>query len=84
MKLDTTTTLVRSGVFRLTRNPMYLGLLLILLAWALFLGSGWSLLGPVVFVIYLNRFQILPEERVLAAKFGVEYAAYRKCVRRWI
>ena len=84
MKLEKVSALVCSGVYRLTRNPMYLGSVLILVAWAVYLSSAWSLLGPVAFVLYMNRFQIAPEERVLASKFGDRYAAYRAKVRRWI
>jgi protein-S-isoprenylcysteine O-methyltransferase Ste14 len=84
MKPETTTSLVRSGVYRLTRNPMYVGLLFLLVAWAVFLSSGWSLLGPLAFVLYMNRFQIAPEERALSAMFGTEYSAYKSTVRRWL
>lgn len=79
-----TTALVTTGVFRWTRNPMYLGLTMVLLGWAAFLVSAWALLGPVVFVLYITRFQVAPEERILSAKFGEEYAAYRSRVRRWL
>lgn len=75
---------VTSGVYRITRNPMYLGMALILLAWAVFLSSAWALLGPLMFVLYITRFQIKPEERVLAALFGSSYADYRASVRRWL
>ena len=73
-----------SGVYRITRNPMYLGLLLILIAWAVFLSSAWLLLGPLTFVLYMNRFQIGPEERALSAMFGNSYAEYKARVRRWL
>lgn len=76
--------LVRSGIYRVTRNPMYLGLLLVLSGWALNLGNPWALAGPVFFKLYIDRFQIVPEERVLTAKFGAEYADYVAKVRRWI
>ena len=84
MKPETTTSLVCSGIYRLTRNPMYAGLLFVLVAWAVFLSSGWSLLGPLAFVLYINRFQIAPEERALSAMFGTEYSAYKSTVRRWL
>ncbi len=77
-------TLVAAGVFAMSRNPMYLSLLSLLLAWAVFLASPWALAGPVVFVTYMNRFQIVPEEHALAELFGAEYAAYRARVRRWL
>ena len=84
MKPETTTSLVCSGIYRLTRNPMYLGLLFVLVAWAVFLSSAWALLGPLAFVLYINRFQITPEERALSAMFGTAYSAYRSTVRRWL
>lgn len=84
MKPESTSALVRSGVYRLTRNPMYLGMLFVLIAWAVFLFSAWALLGPAVFVLYMDRFQIGPEERVLSAMFGAEYLAYMSRVRRWL
>jgi protein-S-isoprenylcysteine O-methyltransferase Ste14 len=84
MQPEAASALVVGGVYRLTRNPMYLGLTFALLAWAAFLWSAWALLGPVVFVAYIARFQIAPEERVLATLFGAEYAAYKAKVRRWL
>ena len=83
-KPENSTALVTSGIFRFTRNPMYVGLTLVLLGWAAFLCSAWALLGPVVFVVYINRFQISPEERVLSAKFGAAYTEYTARVRRWL
>jgi protein-S-isoprenylcysteine O-methyltransferase Ste14 len=79
-----TSALVSSGVFRFTRNPMYLGLLCFLIAWAAFLSSAWALCGPAAFVAYIGRFQIAPEERALSAQFGAKYAAYQAQVRRWL
>jgi protein-S-isoprenylcysteine O-methyltransferase Ste14 len=76
--------LVDSGVYRITRNPMYVGLACVLVAWAVFLSSPWALLGPLAFVLYIGRFQIGPEERALEKLFGSEYAAYRARVRRWL
>ena len=58
--------IVTSGIYRMTRNPMYLGFLLWLVAWAVYLGNPLALAGPVAFVVYMNRFQIGPEERILA------------------
>ena len=81
---ENSTVLVTSGIFRITRNPMYVGLTLVLLGWAAFLSSGWGLLGPVVFALYINCFQIAPEERVLSAKFGEAYTRYTARVRRWL
>lgn len=84
MRPHETTSLVTSGIFRWTRNPMYVGLTVVLLGWAAFLSAAWSLLGPVLFVLYVNRFQIQPEERVLTELFGAEYENYARRVRRWL
>lgn len=84
MKPEATSALVSSGIYRVTRNPMYVGLLIDLVAWAVFLSSAWALLGPVFFLSYISRFQIAPEERALDALFGVEYSDYKSKVRRWL
>jgi protein-S-isoprenylcysteine O-methyltransferase Ste14 len=81
---DKASSLVNSGVYRITRNPMYVGLSFVLLAWAVFLSSAWALLGPVAFVLYIGRFQIAPEERALAKLFGKEYTDYQARVHRWL
>jgi protein-S-isoprenylcysteine O-methyltransferase Ste14 len=83
-KPEQTSSLVSSGVYRVTRNPMYVGLLCVLVAWAVFLSSAWALLGPVAFVLYITRFQIEPEERALAKLFASEYTDYQAKVRRWL
>lgn len=75
---------VSHGIYRWTRNPMYLGLLLALAGWAVFLANAATLAALPAFVIWMNRFQIGPEERVLAAKFGPAYASYSARVRRWL
>jgi protein-S-isoprenylcysteine O-methyltransferase Ste14 len=77
-------TLVTVGIYRVTRNPMYVGLALLMLGWAAYLGSAWGFPGPVLFVLYMNRFQIKPEERVLRDNFGEDYEAYAARVRRWL
>ena len=76
--------MVTNGIYGFTRNPMYLGLALILLGLAVFLASPWALLGPVGFVAFITRFQIRPEERALQARFGAAYTAYCARVRRWV
>jgi protein-S-isoprenylcysteine O-methyltransferase Ste14 len=83
-KPGSTSYLVRSSVYNRTRNPMYVGFLLILFAWAIFLASAPALLLIPVFIIYMNFFQIRPEERALAARFGREFESYTAQVRRWI
>jgi protein-S-isoprenylcysteine O-methyltransferase Ste14 len=84
LKPETSAALVSTGVYSFTRNPMYLGMVLGLLGWAVYLSSIWALLGPVLFVLYITRFQIVPEERVLDRLFGAPFAAYKKRVRRWL
>jgi len=76
--------LVTDGVYRATRNPMYFALLCVLLAWWCYLTNVWSLTGCVLFILYMNRFQIEPEERVLEEMFGDAFIAYKREVRRWI
>ena len=75
--------LVVGGVYDLSRNPMYLGLLLVLLAWGLYLGNAFNTLTAALFVAYMNRYQIRPEERVLEAKYGAAYRQYCTLVRLW-
>lgn len=84
MKPQSTSSLVTTGVYGFTRNPMYLGLLFVLVAWAAFLFSPWTLLGPLGFVFYMNRFQIEPEEKALATLFGAAFTTYKTKVRRWL
>jgi protein-S-isoprenylcysteine O-methyltransferase Ste14 len=79
-----TVALVTGGAYRYTRNPMYLGWSLLLTAWSIWLASPWTLAGPVFFVLYIDRCQIVPEERMLAERFGAEYTAYQERVRRWL
>jgi protein-S-isoprenylcysteine O-methyltransferase Ste14 len=76
--------LVTSGIYRYSRNPMYVGFALFLVAFSALLGSPWSLLGVFAFVLYMNRFQIEPEERALVMLFGEEFVRYKESVRRWV
>lgn len=78
------TSIVTTGVYRLSRNPMYVGFLLMLAAWGVFLANVLSVLLLPLFVVYLNRFQIISEENALLAKFGDDYARYLRSVRRWV
>ena len=82
--LSIATSLVSSGIYRVTRNPMYVGIVFVLIAWAVFLSCIWALLGPLAFVLYISRFQISREEEALAARFGSEYSSYKERVRRWL
>lgn len=81
---ERTSTLVTSGLYSLSRNPMYLGYSLILTAAAVYTHNPVMLLWVIGFVVYLNRFQILPEEMILLHKFGGEFSEYVRRVRRWI
>ena len=81
---DKATAIVTVGVYQWTRNPMYLGLLGILSGWGVFLGNFLSLACLPAFVLYMNRFQIGPEERAMDSIFGNAYRAYKNSVRRWI
>lgn len=76
--------IVSGGVYRLSRNPMYLGFLLALTGWAVYLSNAGAALLLPAFVAYMTRFQIEPEERALLAKFGSEFAQYMSRVRRWL
>jgi protein-S-isoprenylcysteine O-methyltransferase Ste14 len=84
LKPETSAALVSTGVYSFTRNPMYLGMVLLLFAWALYLTSILSLAGPAFFALYITRFQIVPEERVLDGLFGPSFVEYKKRVRRWL
>lgn len=75
--------LVTGGLYRLSRNPMYLGLLCWTMALACYLGGLWVWLGPLLLWGWLSRWQIVPEERALQARFGDGYADYCRRVRRW-
>jgi protein-S-isoprenylcysteine O-methyltransferase Ste14 len=84
MTPEASSALVVAGIFRWTRNPMYLGMLVVLIAWALWLSNALAFIVLPLFVAYLNRFQILPEERALQARFGAEFERYCRSVRRWL
>lgn len=77
-------TLVTTGLYRWTRNPMYLGQTLLLAAWALFLDRGAAFLAVPVFVAYITRFQIQPEEAMLSRRFPGLYSSFCEQTRRWI
>ena len=76
--------LVTGGIFRITRNPLYLSMLLLLVAYAIRLDSWLEWLGPALFAGYVTRFQIIPEERFLTAKFGDTFLTYKRRTRRWL
>ena len=82
--IDTASALVTEGIYAFTRNPMYLGLALLLTGWAVDLGSLCAAIGPPLFVVLIQRFQIRPEEHALRAKFGDDYERYTRRVGRWL
>src|SRR3990167_2917326 len=84
LKPDSASAMVSTGVYRMSRNPMYVGFLLLLVAWGFYLFNVWAFLGVVGFVAYINRFQIVPEERAMLKLFGSEFERYSNSVRRWI
>lgn len=84
LRPDEASAIVTDGIFRHTRNPMYLGMLLMLFGWAAYLASPASLFGPLLFVIYITRFQILPEERMLRARFEDRSDTYFRATPRWL
>ena len=83
-KPQSSSSLVRRGIYGLTRNPMYLGFLLILAGWATAMGSFVAFMALPAFVVYMNRFQIEPEERALTSIFGDDFKKYCSEARRWV
>jgi protein-S-isoprenylcysteine O-methyltransferase Ste14 len=83
-KPGSASSLVRTGIYRHTRNPMYFGFLLVLIGCAILVANFAAFLVLPVFIIYMNRFQIEPEERALMAIFGNEFKDYCRAVRRWV
>ncbi|MFT7683083.1 MAG: protein-S-isoprenylcysteine O-methyltransferase Ste14 [Moritella dasanensis] len=84
LKPETASLLVTSGVYKYSRNPMYVGLVLLLLAWNVYLSTPLSLFGIMGFILYMNRYQIKPEESALTTLFGSEFTTYQAQVRRWL
>lgn len=84
LKPQKASALVTSGIYQFTRNPMYVGLAALLCAWAIYLGSLWAMLLVGVYVLYIQRFQIIPEEKVLFALFKEDFTQYKSQVRRWL
>jgi protein-S-isoprenylcysteine O-methyltransferase Ste14 len=76
--------LVVSDVYARSRNPMYLGFLLMLVGWAIFLSNALAFFFLPAFILYMNRFQIKPEERALTSLFGQAFIAYKSRVRKWL
>lgn len=84
LRPELTTALVTSGLYRFSRNPIYVGFVLILLGWGFYLRNPASLLCVFGFILYMNRFQIEPEEKSLERKFGDEFERYKRNVNRWL
>jgi protein-S-isoprenylcysteine O-methyltransferase Ste14 len=84
LKPDTASTLVTSGIYQFTRNPMYVGFVAFLFAWASFLGSVWSVALIAVYIAFIQRFQIMPEERALTKIFKDGFVDYKAQVRPWL
>jgi protein-S-isoprenylcysteine O-methyltransferase Ste14 len=79
-----TSYLVSGGIYRITRNPMYLGMQLIIIAAIFKFGNLYSFISLPAFIFYITQFQIKPEERIIERIFGEEYILYKKKVRRWL
>ena len=84
LKPSDTTVLVTEGMYRYSRNPMYLGLLLITIASTIWFGTWFGIIINILFIFLINFLQIIPEEEALLEIFGEEYEDYKKNVRRWI
>ena len=84
LRPESTSALVTSGFYRVTRNPMYLGMGLLLTAWAIWLGHPGNVIPIAAYVWLITRYQIAPEERAMEAQFGEAYRNYKRKVRRWI
>ncbi len=84
LKPSNSTALVTEGMYRYSRNPMYLGLLLITIASTIWFGTWSGIIINIVFIFLINFLQIIPEEEALLEIFGEEYEEYKKNVRRWI
>jgi protein-S-isoprenylcysteine O-methyltransferase Ste14 len=84
LKPNTASALVTSGIYQFTRNPMYVGFVSFLFAWASYLGSAWGVVLIMIYVAYIQRFQIVPEERALTTLFKDEFSNYKKQVCTWL
>jgi len=77
-------TLVTTGIYQYTRNPMYLGMLCVLLAWGMLLANGFAMMLAILFIPAMNFLQIIPEERAMELNFREHYTTYKAKVRRWL
>ena len=81
---ETPSKLITTGMFKFSRNPNYLGMVVMLVGIAVFLGSLIPFVVPIVFFILINKFNVAVEEKILKKKFGKKYLNYQKKVRRWL
>lgn len=81
---EKTSSLVTSGVLKISRNPMYVAMAFFLFGFSFLLSSLLTVFLVSVFFVYMNRFQIEPEERIMSQKFGDEFLRYKENVRRWL
>ena len=84
IQFEETNRLVTSGIFKYSRNPMYLGMLMIIISTSIFYLNIYSILTPFLFVFWINKFQIKREEIFLTEKFGKEYLSYKNKTRKWL
>lgn len=84
LKPETASRLVSTGLYRFSRNPMYLGILIVLIAWALWLANWFIFIGPALFVAFITKFQIIPEEQALEKLFPEDFKKFRQSTRRWL
>ena len=83
-KPETTSSLVKIGIYHFTRNPMYLGMACCLIGWGFYLSNPNAIIFILGFIFYINRFQIKPEEKILTDMFQQEFIDYCTSVRRWL
>jgi protein-S-isoprenylcysteine O-methyltransferase Ste14 len=84
VKTDNVSTLVKTGIYKYTRNPMYVGMFMWLVGYGIYLSNPFNILPLGLFVYYMNMFQIKPEEAFLISAFGDDYINYKQSVRRWL
>ncbi|HBQ60801.1 MAG TPA: hypothetical protein DD671_14585 [Balneolaceae bacterium] len=83
-KPENANTIVTTGIYKFSRNPMYVGLLIGLAAAVIYFGNPWTAIILPLFIWYMNVFQVLPEEKMMKEKFGKDFREYKSSVRRWI
>ncbi|MDD1782730.1 isoprenylcysteine carboxylmethyltransferase family protein [Enterovibrio sp. ZSDZ35] len=84
IKPETSSSLVQSGIYRFTRNPMYLGMALFLMGCGVYFDNAYAIACVLLFVLYMTKFQIQPEESALTKIFGQAFVDYMRTTRRWI